>query len=258
MRCSACQQAFYCSRDHQKEAWSQHKGQCLASRLILPPPSAQKALIIGSGMFGCVAEGDDFHVNRLVQEYTKKGVAHIVIDNKKKILIDKLTSGEFNICVAFGIGSGGVDKGTKDPDVQTIICEWVKRGGRLVVHGERDLEVLFRLFDKNWAFEGDFYRRTEHCRNECPSIPRERWSTLPSSYNVKACMVSGVEADEMLYSPKEGATTHSLVPSFGGIPVNRDKCPVAVSSVGEGIFIFIGDVNSESQTMQVISMLTVA
>jgi len=212
-------------------------------------------------MFGPVAEGKDFNANALGKKYTSLGVAFTCIDNKKKALISTLTSAQFNACVVFGVGSGGVDKGILDPEVQAVVLEWVKSGGRLVIHGERSAEEVFKVFGKNWAFKGDYYRRTGHVLNDGPAsslgLAPPLCAKLPRSYNVKACMVSDVDDNDRLYSPEEGAVSHSLVPFFGGTSVDADKCPVAASSVGEGRLVFIGDVNAEAATMDIIALLTV-
>ena len=63
--------------------------------------------------------------------------------------------------------------------------------------------------------DGDFYRRTVHELNGHNTLLNGplKAEGLPGRYNVKACMLSGVPAGEMLYSvAQSGSVTQSGVP----------------------------------------------
>lgn len=55
---------------------------------------------------------------------------------------------------------------------------------------------------------------------------------LPKAYNVKACMLSAVPRDHVLYGAVQGATSYSNVPSMAGVPVHPGMCAMAAARWG--------------------------
>jgi len=68
-------------------------------------------------------------------------------------------------------------------------------------------------------------------------------------------MLSDVAEEEKLYKPVKGAVAYSLVPGFAGASIEEGMCPVAVSRFGSGTLIFFGDVNAESETINILISL---
>ena len=154
------------------------------------------------------------------------------------------------------IGSGGNDEPFFHQDVKSLLIEWTRKGGKLMLHGERPLTAVFNeWFDKPWCFRGDFYRRTQFELNSSSILAT--MAILPSTYNVKCCMLSDVAEEEKLYKPVKGAVAYSLVhaPGFAGTPIEGGMCPVAVSRFVNGTLIFFGDVNAESETIKILICL---
>ncbi len=76
--------------------------------------------------------------------------------------------------------------------------------------------------------------RTDHSLNaSCPLLgPLSR--ALPKTYNAKACMLSAVPRDHVVYGAVQGATSYSHVPSMAGVPVHPGMCAMAAARWGMG------------------------
>lgn len=141
--------------------------------------------------------------------------------------------------------------------MKDFIQTWVRRGGTLILNGGKN-EMWEPWFGLGWHYKGDFYRRTIHIYNShfetIPHIGKELFNFFGTNeYNVKACMLDGVDASHGVYYPKPGATAISVLgnmPGFGGTPIDSKKCPLAIAPYGRGRVAFIGDVNAEASTMK--------
>jgi hypothetical protein len=78
---------------------------------------------------------------------------------------------------------------------------------------------------------------------------------LPKTINMKATTLCGVAVEDRLYNPKPGARCISAVPGFGGHIVNHERTGVAFSPVGDGSVCYVGDVNAEVKTLEMIIAL---
>jgi hypothetical protein len=78
--------------------------------------------------------------------------------------MNALQSNKYTCCIGLMIGSGGSgDECFADDDIKNLFVTWAKRGGNLLLHGERKLSNIFNSwFELAWSFEGDCYRRTDH------------------------------------------------------------------------------------------------
>ena len=262
MRCAACKSVFYCSRACQEKHWSVHKiGCCLKAAIKqITLPNEPKFLLVSGLMFD---SEDCFFTKALKPVLESQTISLESINFSPKTFLSKLRSGRFSTCVVFQLGSGGQDKSFFTDEIRMYITAWVKAGGKLIITGEgRVLTVFNKWFGKTWAFEGDWYRRTQHVLNRTAfnAIP-ELLSTTSSSFllpikcNAKACMLSNVHPTERLYSPESGAVSVSLVPGFGGGEIDSQFCLVAAAAFGHGRVSFIGDVNAEVTTCQIILSL---
>ena len=89
--------------------------------------------------------------------------------------------------------------------------------------------LLNKCFQKKWSMAS--YERAVTELNLLPTLSSELLETFPRTYSAKTVSLSKVEDSCNLYSD------------------DSDQCSIAVSNYQ---FIFIGDVNAESKTLQVI------
>lgn len=78
---------------------------------------------------------------------------------------------------------------------------------------------------------------------------------LPRRLTAKAVMLSGVSEENRLYYPGHDSVAISGVPGFGGHIVPSNRVAVAVSSVHDGLFVYIGDANAEIKTINLITSI---
>ena len=153
------------------------------------------------------------------------------IEMKSKIL-----SGEYSAVILLSFGStgpGGDCKQIMKNEMISVIASYVKSGGTFIVQGEGIVTTLFnKCFQKKWSMEN--YERVDIELNLLPTLSSELLETFPRTYSAKTVSLSNVEDSCNLYS------------------ADSDQCSIAVSNYHSGKFVFIGDVNSESKTLQVI------
>jgi hypothetical protein len=135
---------------------------------------------------------------------------------------------------------------------------WLQSGGKLVLHGEGQLigiiaNILLKEEGK-WHYCGDWYRRCKHSRNKSGEAAVDH-TTLPRGYSMKAAMLSGVLKKHQLYSPRPNTLSLSNIPGFGGKLVSTRLTAVAAAKVGAGLFVYVGDVNLEKSTLELIGLL---
>lgn len=161
------------------------------------------------------------------------------------------------------------------------LYQFVSNGGRCLVQGEGPgvVWLLQLLSGKPWHFCGDFYRRCKHVCNtrdfrpfslvvDTSSQRREvvgdgdadddegrEGCLLTRKIDMKATMLSGVDREDQLYSPKEGTRCVSAVPTFGGHIVPTFRTAVAASRLGLGLICYIGDVNAEAGIIKTITTI---
>ena len=148
----------------------------------------------------------------------------------------KILSGEYSAVILLSFGStgpGGDCKQIMKNEMISVIASYVKSGGTFIVQGEGIVTTLFnKCFQKKWSMEN--YERVDIELNLLPTLSSELLETFPRTYSAKTVSLSNVEDSCNLYS------------------ADSDQCSIAVSNYHSGKFVFIGDVNSESKTLQVI------
>ncbi|KAJ9217056.1 hypothetical protein DTO166G4_1516 [Paecilomyces variotii] len=104
-----------------------------------------------------------------------------------------------------------------------------------------------------WAF-GNYHRTTVYLNQRAVlssatnrHLAKER---LPQSYSQKAVHLKNVDNAVALYLPGRDSVVESHV--FPPGPVNREQTPVAFQNLGQGCVGYIGDVNGEEGSDQVI------
>ena len=200
-------------------------------------PSTQRFLLVSGFFF----HSQDCRYSMAVQEeLTRRDIAFHVMDFAKEDFVAQLSSGDFTCCILFGIGSdgGGSFKLFKLEEVQVILTAWVQHGGRLIMQGEGCLLKIFKdWFHKPWHFQA--YFRETHLKNnhEC-FVPLSVRHELPDECNIKATLIANVSPFDRLYSC-----------------TNDELCAVAASGYSLGRVVYIGDVNWESSTINIIVTL---
>ena len=196
----------------------------------------------------------DLYTERLSGPLAAAAIPQGSLDSSKQGIIDKLTSTTTDDIVnVLVVCDDGVAEDLSGMVMRDLITGWVRTGGLLITIGERKMAArLSAWFDRpSWNMDGDFYRRTTFHRNN-DHFSASAVVDIPSSINVKACMMAGVSADESLYSTDEAAVSHSLVPSMARVPLPAGESAVVLARYGEGVVCFIGDVNAQAETVSLI------
>lgn len=74
---------------------------------------------------------------------------------------------------------------------------------------------------------------------------------------MKATMISGCLPEHQLYrpSPERATLSISAVPGFGGKVVSPKRTAIAAAPLGAGLFVYIGDVNAEASTLDLLAAI---
>ena len=148
----------------------------------------------------------------------------------------------------------------KHAKVLTKLIEYVKSGGTLVVGGSfstfvrpTDNDAFFKkAFGLNWKMGS--YHRTTFSLNLARPERLLRGPSLAPSYSMKTVHLKGISRDSVVYGPTAESRTQSMV--FAPSAVDLDEAPVVYTQVGQGYLGYIGDVNGEKASTNVIlSML---
>lgn len=161
-------------------------------------------------------------------------------------------------CVLVGLGSGCDDADCLiDPNWEDAARRFVAEGGCLIMQGGgKSVETVAGCFGLGWHFAGDCYRRTDFIFNPAWREAEAGWYRGPrGGYNVKTLMLSGVEDEDKVFGVAAGAETYSHVPVMAGKGVDGGMCPVAFATHGSGHVGYVGDVNAEQTTLEIISAL---
>jgi hypothetical protein len=167
------------------------------------------------------------------------------------------------LMLGWGGGDDPVEKKFADSvEFRSAAQSWCSQGGRFIVQGERTrVHKWPTWFNKEWT-DGSYYR-TDH---KCTAVGEDathwcQWyktarGAVTSTYNVKACMLQDVAADEVLFGTTEESSSYSLVPHMRGVPIDTGLAAVAFGRYGEkGTVSFFGDVNFEDETLQIMSVI---
>lgn len=112
-----------------------------------------------------------------------------------------------------------------------------------------DFNSFFQLhWDLQWKFGA--YNRSTFVPN-----PRRhtklRNARIPESYSIKAVHIKDAAVEEMVYITNEDSRIESMV--FAAESAHRpDQAPIVFTSFGKGFLGYVGDVNQEEKTTDVI------
>ncbi|AEO64182.1 ec13d0af-0fdd-4131-8eec-aabb123d2c42 [Thermothielavioides terrestris] len=142
--------------------------------------------------------------------------------------------------------------------VLDAVLQYVRRGGTAVCLAHfpsfvapPDMQPFFRRAGLPW--EAGAYERTTFALNRA-AVGASLADRLPARYSMKALAVANVAPEQAWYCTDEQSVLESLV--WGPEPVRRPgQAPVAVGRVGEGRLAYVGDVNVEEGTGEVILAL---
>lgn len=144
--------------------------------------------------------------------------------------------------------------------VWDAVLDYVRRGGTAIVMGHFSSFVqpdnilpFFRKAGLSWKRSD--YHRTDTGLNRSVVVALDDANNiadrLPAQYSQKALMVEGVTDGDIWYAAMRDSMTQSLVFT----PENAYKpgqAAVAMARVGEGRLAYLGDVNSERESQDVI------
>jgi hypothetical protein len=105
--------------------------------------------------------------------------------------------------------------------------------------------------DLPWEF-GDYHRTTVHLNRSnlrATQILNHHPGVL-ESYSQKAVFLKNVDLSAMVYRPSEDSRIESYV--FPPERVNLEQTPVALTSYGEGWLGYVGDVNGEEGSDEIV------
>jgi len=149
---------------------------------------------------------------------------------------------------------------TENRVVRERIVSYVRKGGLIIVglHFPNFVTMdafdgfFNETFDLPWTRGG--YDRTDFQLNHSSSLPSGITKNgLPGPYSMKALRVNNARPHEKIYIPVEDAMTQSLV--FPASYVNQAQAAVVGSKIGDGYLVYIGDVNAEKGSFDVILSL---
>lgn len=207
-------------------------------------PTEPKFLLVSGLMF----QADECFYNQREGAFlSSQGIPFESIDfdpdQGPQRLSSALASGHYSACVLFGFCGFGhecFNWFNRSPSLKQTMQSWVRAGGALVIQGEGLVARLFQQwFGKPWCSAS--YSREDNTLNNSSVVPRAVRELLPNPYNVKAVALTKVNQPDALY--------------FRGHSGPDAQVVVAVSSYGNGLVSFLGDVNAEPATISLISQI---
>jgi hypothetical protein len=131
--------------------------------------------------------------------------------------------------------------------VSRQLVEYAKGGGTVVFGGivssfarPNDMRSYFSdQWGLSWEM-GSCHREVFSVNQWVLSVEgRERFSGLPSSYSMKAVQIKGADQEDRVYVEHGGAT----------------ESPIVFAKSGNGYVGWVGDINSEDETAQVVKVM---
>jgi len=145
----------------------------------------------------------------------------------------------------------------KNKHVLDRVVSYVRSGGTVVVGfhfpnftNGNEFDAFFKAFGLPWV-RGDYHRTDFQVNPSCTLPANVLPTSLPPPYSMKALHVDKARPEEKVYVPADGARVQSHV--FPATPVSdASQAAVAVAKIGEGYLVYIGDVNSEMESAEVV------
>lgn len=147
----------------------------------------------------------------------------------------------------------------KDDQVVRRVIEYARAGGRVVLGSHFSMDItpdqfgpFFRKWQLPWT-SGAFHRTTVALNPA--GVPAElRPSRLFDAYSVKAVYLKNVSKEHKIYVPASTSTVEGAF-SEPGTPLTealQNQCPAAWAPIGKGFLGYVGDVNSEEESVRLV------
>eukprot|EP01114_Cavostelium_apophysatum_P014995 TRINITY_DN4004_c0_g1_i1.p1 TRINITY_DN4004_c0_g1~~TRINITY_DN4004_c0_g1_i1.p1 ORF type:complete len:263 (+),score=7.41 TRINITY_DN4004_c0_g1_i1:25-789(+) len=224
-KCGACSSVRYCGRECQAANWPVHKPKC--------KKGGSKELIILSEDRANTFSG--IWPSILPELRKKANVLHTDVRHLGATLKDHPNL----VVIVLDEHIGGKQKAVPIE----LLRDYVNRGGTAVFCGNfpggiamDDLDSLWARWNLPWT-HGSYHRETFQLNLRCNVLPASLHQ-LPPTYNVKA-MGLRVPPTHMLYYEDQD-------------PVKVDSAPVVFQKYGEGYVGYIGDVNFEDKSLDIL------
>jgi hypothetical protein len=140
------------------------------------------------------------------------------------------------------------------------VVSYVRNGGLVIIGLHFPCFTNMITFDKffNETFSlpwrhGDYHRTSFQLNPSCSLPTGAASNSLPAPYSMKALHVKDAQPHEKIFVPVANATTQSHV--FPPEYVDQSQAAVVGAKVGNGYLAYIGDVNSEEGSDNIILSL---
>ncbi|KAN0119334.1 hypothetical protein V8E51_001542 [Hyaloscypha variabilis] len=152
----------------------------------------------------------------------------------------------------------GLTESSNSPVLEKVLS-YVRDGGLLLIglHFPNFVtmdafDLFFQRLGLPWK-RGD-YHRTTFCFNNSATLPGSlSAAAFPGPYSMKVLHVKNARAEEKIYVPVPEAMTQSMV--FPPAYVDRTQAAIVGAKIGEGYFVYDGNVNPEEEQIKVFLAL---
>jgi hypothetical protein len=155
------------------------------------------------------------------------------------------------------------DQGLTEPDNAAVLAKvlsYVQSGG-LVIIGLHfpdfvDIDAFNKLFTQDFGLpwkRGDYHLADFQFNPNCTLPTSAARDLLPPPYTMKVVHIANARPHEKIFVPVPGGTTLSHV--FPPGPTGQEQAAVVCAKMGSGFLAYVGDVNAEDESNDVILSL---
>ena len=211
-------------------------------------------LIIAGGLF---TVEDNYWIPTIISECDKVGVTYDIVPILKSTeIMKKFSENTYNSCIVLGIGSGGPDDAFFNPNIKSYVVNWVSKGGRLLIQGERKAETIFNAWFNLGTYSFASYQRFITALNfQCKFIPNDVKKRLkPIEFHGKSCSFMAPKAD-VVVCDKDLIEDESIIETNCDNNVELEEGIITFTAYNKGYVGFFGDVNGDECTVSIIIAL---
>ncbi|KAF2432768.1 hypothetical protein EJ08DRAFT_112926 [Tothia fuscella] len=165
-----------------------------------------------------------------------------------------LTNTENRPIAILAVDAGLVER--KNASLLQQVRDYVHRGGTVIFmanfSGFITPPKMNKFWPETWGLDwqfGEYHRTTVHLNHNMPWLSTAT-NSLPQQYSQKAVNLAQVALSDVLYRPSSDSRTQSAV--LAESPVNQYQTPVAFTKIGRGFVGYIGDMNNETGSQNVV------
>ena len=241
LRCSRCKTVRYCSKECQTSAWKDHKRTCV------PPidtrhhdgSSSRKRVL-------CISLEDYSWLGDLYDRFFTPMRARCDFVEVKKISV-AINSLATNPAAVIIFEPSMMKQSGNDQHVSlhNTLEAYARAGGTVIFACQCSGQVTGP--DLRWYFSTTWnlpWYRGEYTREDyilSPELQHINGKPLPNKYNVKALQLAGVDEEAMVYYRQDIAP--------------RKDAAVVWQQYGDGHLAWLGDVNNEEDTRNIIMIM---